>query len=156
MSVMTFQRKTARKIAGLIRRLKPAVHLIAGGYDPSLAPDVYMDEGEGAVDFIVRGEGEITFRELLRAIEAGNGYGKIAGVSYRDGKEVRHNPPRPMSRLDDIALPDRRSRVLADIRDAHEKGARAIFIVDDNITLDVKRFETLCRAIIGAGLNSID
>ena len=43
-------------------------------------------------------------------------------------------------------------RVLADIRDARDHGARAIFIVDDNITLDVARFEALCQAIVDAGL----
>src|SRR5205823_2955146 len=47
-------------------------------------------------------------------------------------------------------------RVLADIRDARDQGARAIFIVDDNVTLNVPRFEALCQAIIDAGLNSID
>jgi anaerobic magnesium-protoporphyrin IX monomethyl ester cyclase len=45
--------------------------------------------------------------------------------------------------------------VLADIRDARDRGARAIFIVDDNITLNVRRFEALCRAIINAGLNDL-
>jgi len=47
-------------------------------------------------------------------------------------------------------------RVLADIRDARDHGARAIFIVDDNITLNVHRFEALCRAIIEAKLNDIE
>src|SRR5262249_58986773 len=47
-------------------------------------------------------------------------------------------------------------RVLADIRDARDHGATAIFLIDDNITLNVARFEALCRAIIDAGLNSID
>src|SRR6185369_5698862 len=47
-------------------------------------------------------------------------------------------------------------RVIADIRDAYDRGARAIFIVDDNITLNVPRFEALCQAIVDAGLNSID
>src|SRR5260370_6565198 len=41
-------------------------------------------------------------------------------------------------------------RVLADIRDARDHGARAIFLVDDNITLNVRRFEALCQAIIDA------
>ena len=36
------------------------------------------------------------------------------------------------------------------------RGARAIFFVDDNITLDVPRFEALCQAIIDAGLNDVD
>src|SRR5262249_53635829 len=47
-------------------------------------------------------------------------------------------------------------RVLADIRDARDHGARTLFLVDDNITLNVRRFETLCRAIIDAGLNKLD
>src|SRR5207245_661773 len=47
-------------------------------------------------------------------------------------------------------------RVLADIRDARDHGARTIFLVDDNITLNVRRFEALCHAIIEAGLNKLD
>jgi radical SAM superfamily enzyme YgiQ (UPF0313 family) len=47
-------------------------------------------------------------------------------------------------------------RVIADITDAKSCGARAIFLVDDNITLDVRRFEALCRAIVEHGLNDID
>ena len=47
-------------------------------------------------------------------------------------------------------------RVLADIKDARDHGARAIFIVDDNITLDVKRFGALCDAIVEAGLDDIE
>jgi radical SAM superfamily enzyme YgiQ (UPF0313 family) len=47
-------------------------------------------------------------------------------------------------------------RVLADIRDACDHGARAIFLVDDNITLNVRRFEALCQAIIEARLNHVD
>src|SRR4029079_18958222 len=46
--------------------------------------------------------------------------------------------------------------VLADITDARHRGARAIFLVDDNITLDVHRFESLCLAIVDRGLNDID
>ena len=47
-------------------------------------------------------------------------------------------------------------RVLADIADARARGARAIFIVDDNITSNVARFEALCRGIIAAGFHDID
>jgi radical SAM superfamily enzyme YgiQ (UPF0313 family) len=47
------------------------------------------------------------------------------------------------------------TRVLADISDARARGARAIFLVDDNITLNVARFEALCGAIVDAGLNDI-
>jgi radical SAM superfamily enzyme YgiQ (UPF0313 family) len=47
-------------------------------------------------------------------------------------------------------------RVLADIRDARDHGARAVFLVDDNITLDLARFETLCQAIVDAGLADLE
>src|SRR5258705_402196 len=44
----------------------------------------------------------------------------------------------------------------ADVFHARRRGARAVFIVDDNITLDVERFRVLCEAIIDAGLTDID
>ena len=68
LSVMTFQRRTALEVAQLLRGLSPRVKIVVGGYDPSLAPRAY--EASEAIDFIVRGEGELTLRELLRALEA--------------------------------------------------------------------------------------
>jgi len=67
LSVMTFQRATAFAVAELVRRLAPNAHIVAGGYDPSLAPDVYSPAT--AIDILVRGEGEHTFRELIRALD---------------------------------------------------------------------------------------
>src|SRR6266581_6150505 len=201
LSIMTFQRRTAMRIIELVRELRPGVRVVVGGYDPSLAPEAYM--GDSGVDFIVRGEGEITFRELLRALETGGDSAEIAGLSYRNTNGFHHNRERPVSHLtgDEIRPPRRDARVLggytmlgrqvdvvetsrgctfdcsfcsiiamrgrqfhtfsldrvlADIRDARAHGARAIFLVDDNITLNVSRFEALCQAIIDAGLNSID
>jgi anaerobic magnesium-protoporphyrin IX monomethyl ester cyclase len=193
LSVMTFQRRTAHSIIDLARTLKPVVKVVVGGYDPSLAPDAYQEMG---ADYIVRGEGEVTFRELLRALEEGQGLENIRGLSYRADHWV-HNPARPVHRLEDDEIwpPNREARViqgytllgrqvdvietsrgctydcsfcsiiemrgrnfhtysvervLRDIRDARDHGARTIFLVDDNITLNVRRFEQLCHAIIEA------
>ena len=203
LSIMTFQRETARKIIALVRKLHPPVQVVVGGYDPTLAPEAHSDHSSAPVDFIVRGEGEITLRELLRAMENGTGYDGIAGLSYRRNGQFFHNPERHVSSLqsEDIKLPNRKARVLrgytllgkqvdvvetsrgctfdcsfcsiiemrgrnfhtysfdrilADIRDARDRGARSIFIIDDNITLNVPRLEALCKAIIDAGLHSID
>src|SRR3989442_15076406 len=95
LSVMTFQRKTALRIVELVRALRPGVRIAVGGYDPSLAPEAYTDPA-AAVDFIVRGEGELTFRELVRALERGDGFESITGLSYREGDAVLHNPHRPV------------------------------------------------------------
>jgi anaerobic magnesium-protoporphyrin IX monomethyl ester cyclase len=202
LSVMTFQRVTARRIISLIRSLRPAVRIVVGGYDPSLAPTAWMDAGLG-VDYIVRGEGEITFRQLLRAIERQTPLRDVPGLLFREGTGFTQGPPRPVADIAGgvIDLPNRTARVLAgytmlgrqidvvetsrgctfdcsfcsiiemrgrnfhcfsierviaDIADARRRGARAVFLVDDNITIDVPRFETLCRAIVDAGLHTID
>ncbi|HZB91466.1 MAG TPA: radical SAM protein [Stellaceae bacterium] len=202
LSVMTFQRATAKRIIALVRARRPAAKLVVGGYDPSLAPEAYVGPTDG-VDFIVRGEGEATFSALLRALERDAGYDDIAGLAWRSGDAFRHNPDRGVSGLKDGAIrPPRREarvlrgytligrqvdvietsrgctfdcsfcsiiemrgrnfhvypidRVLDDIRDARRHGARAIFIVDDNIMLNTRRFAALCEAIIAAGLNDLD
>ena len=46
-------------------------------------------------------------------------------------------------------------RVIDDIQDAEAHGAGSIFFPDDNITLDPKRLERLCQAIIDAGLTHL-
>jgi radical SAM superfamily enzyme YgiQ (UPF0313 family) len=108
LSVMTFQRRTALRLIRLVRALAPSVRIVAGGYDPSLAPEAYTDPAAG-VDFVVRGEGELTFRALLRALEQGAGLDAIPGLSWRAGDAFRHNPERAVSDLDggEIRPPDR-------------------------------------------------
>src|SRR5436189_25745 len=93
---------------------EPVVRMPNGALT-SLAGNVDSHHRVAVADFIVRGEGEITFRELLRAIEHETGYENISGLSYRSGKEFRHNPERAVSRLDNeaIKLPNRKARVLS-------------------------------------------
>jgi radical SAM superfamily enzyme YgiQ (UPF0313 family) len=201
LSVMTFQRSTAFAIAALVRRLAPAAHIVAGGYDPSLAPDAYGPCAD--IDLLVRGEGEHTFRELLRMLESGGGLADVAGLSHRTVRGLAHNPDRRVTRLsaEPLALPNRRARVLKgytllgrpvdvvetsrgctfdcsfcsiiemrgrnfhpypiervidDIVNARALGAKAIFLVDDNITLDIRRFAQLCETIIARRLNDAE
>jgi radical SAM superfamily enzyme YgiQ (UPF0313 family) len=202
LSVMTFQRTTARRIIALVRALKPDTFIVVGGYDPSLAAEEWVHPSLG-VGAIVRGEGDITFRELIRALEQRQPLESVDGLWFRDGDGFRKNRPRGVARLtDDTIRPPQRSaraldgytvlgrpidvvetsrgctfdcsfcsiiemrgrnfhrfpiaRVIDDIADARARGARAIFLVDDNITLDVPRFEELCREIVRAGLDDID
>src|SRR6187399_36537 len=112
LSVMTFQRVTARRIIHLVRQLRPSVRIVVGGYDPSLAPEVWIDPALG-VDAIVRGEGDVTFRELLRAWERGDAPTQVDGLWYREGETFRRNPPRPVAKLTDggVRPPNRRARV---------------------------------------------
>ena len=115
LSVMTFQRVTARRIISLIRSIKPDVRVVVGGYDPSLAPEAWTHPDLG-VDFIVRGEGEMTFRELLRALEHRTPLSEVAGLWFREpGGGFRRNPPRPVASVEEgmIRPPNRGARVLS-------------------------------------------
>lgn len=47
------------------------------------------------VDYIVRGEGEVTCTELLEALDSRASLENIAGISYRSNGAVVHNPDRP-------------------------------------------------------------
>ena len=115
LSVMTFQRRTALQVVRLLRRLDPNLTIVAGGYDPSLAPEAYDDPATG-IDYIVRGEGEITFRALLDALSRNGSVERIAGLSFRraPGLPFEHNPPRAVTRIEsgELALPNRAARVL--------------------------------------------
>ena len=75
---------------------------------------VFITGAWGLGENIVRGEGEITFRELLRALETQRGYDRIAGLSYRTAGGFCHNPARGVSGLEDgeIRPPRRDARVL--------------------------------------------
>src|SRR5438477_2216413 len=88
LSVMTFQRTTALGLASFIRALRPSVRVVAGGYDPSLAPHAY--EASPAIDFVVRGEGEHTLRELLRALE--RSASTVARSASGGGKALAERP----------------------------------------------------------------
>ena len=76
---------------------------VIGGTHTSFLPD----EGLEHADFVVRGEGEFAFQELVDAIQAGDGFVKIQNLSYlMDGRAV-HNPERPkIPNLDVNPIPD--------------------------------------------------
>lgn len=71
--------------------------IILGGYFPTFsARDILQDFPE--VDFIVRGEGELTLVELLEVLikYKNTDFSKIQGLSFRNGETIVENPSRPL------------------------------------------------------------
>ncbi len=126
LSSMTFQYGTAKKVARLIREINKDITLVLGGYHATLmSPEVKTDEdsklfdfdGEDGrlFDFLVRGEGEGTFRELIDTIDGGSkDFDSILGLSYKADGEWRHNARRPLLDVKTIKLPDRTKRIWND------------------------------------------
>ena len=78
-----------------LRQRFPQIPTVWGGYFPTNYTEAALNASY--VDFVVRGQGEDTFCELLSAIRGERSLDSIVGLSYkdRDGKHF-HNPERPL------------------------------------------------------------
>jgi radical SAM superfamily enzyme YgiQ (UPF0313 family) len=84
---------------------KNGVTTVIGGYHPTSVPDLMLSCPQ--VDMVVRGEGELTMREL---VEKGTPK-DVLGASYRKDGKIIHNEDRPrIENLDTLPFPARRLR----------------------------------------------
>ncbi len=61
---------------------------------------------DGSIDYLIRGEPEMTALELAEAIEHNKPIANIKGISYLQNGKPMHNPPRePLRNLDDLPFP---------------------------------------------------
>ncbi len=79
------------------------IPVVIGGTHATFEPQETLENA----DFVIRGEGEDAFVELLEALEGRGDFSRIAGLSYWNGSEPVHNPPRPFkANLDENPIPD--------------------------------------------------
>ena len=95
----------AYKVSRIAKDINENVKIVLGGPHVTFIPERTVKECP-CVDYIVRGEGELTFKELVDTLDKGKDINKILGLSInRDGK-VKNNPPRPLIRdIDSIPIP---------------------------------------------------
>lgn len=78
---------------------------VVGGYHPTSVPDVMLSHPQ--IDVVIRGEGEQTLLELVKAGSPEN----VLGCSYRKNGEIVHNEDRArIADLDSIPFPARHLR----------------------------------------------
>jgi radical SAM superfamily enzyme YgiQ (UPF0313 family) len=97
-------------VAEFIREFKarnPEIPIILGGITPTHMPTEVL-ELLPYIDYIVRGEGEITIQELLEKLSRNESVNRVKGISFRnkEGKIV-HTPDRsPIKKLDQLPFFD--------------------------------------------------
>lgn len=201
LSAMSFQYETAVKIAKMLRAINPRIIIVIGGYHATLMyENIGASENSKYFDFILRGESDRSFGELIDCIENARPQDSVHGLSYKRNGAFIHNKARALEELGGLEFPNRSarlwrgyhffgtsfdtiessrgcvlncsfcsirqmygnsfrkydiSRVLEDIRRAKKAGARCLFFTDDNITLDVRRFENLIDRVIESGHNDL-
>ena len=95
------------RVAKLAKEVCPKAVVVYGGSHASVAPESVLRDRN--VDLVVKGEGEITFLELVKCIDAGRDYADLVGTVMRNGDgSLRHNPPRePITDIDELPFPAR-------------------------------------------------
>jgi len=99
--------KRATFIAQIIKKWNPNIKIAFGNCHATFNHDRILKKYP-FVDICVRGEGEITFYELVRALEKNGDLKNVLGITYRDNGKIIINSDRPLIKnLDDLPFPDR-------------------------------------------------
>ncbi len=79
-------------------RTRSTIPIVWGGVHPTLLPEQTLENE--FVDIIVRGEGEETVVELMKALEDNEPLDGIPGISYKENGKIVHNRDREFINLD--------------------------------------------------------
>ncbi len=107
---MSTKKGSVELLCSLAKQLFPEVPVVVGGSHPSFLPEATLKQTKA--DFVVVGEGENTFAELIRTVEEGRkDFDGIAGLAFRDAAGyIRINPARALiPDTDSLPFPDRES-----------------------------------------------
>jgi anaerobic magnesium-protoporphyrin IX monomethyl ester cyclase len=94
------------KVVKMIKKINPSIHIVAGG--PEVSYDV-MDwmKTVNEFDFIVIGEGEETFKQLLTELSENSPVEAVPGIAYRTDDQIKINPQRNKLDLRELPSPFR-------------------------------------------------
>ncbi|WP_096154955.1 MULTISPECIES: B12-binding domain-containing radical SAM protein [Bacillus] len=94
------------KVINMLKKINPELIIVLGG--PEVTYDVsYWIERLTNVDFIVIGEGEITFKQLLHQLHGAKDFSSIPGLAFRKGEENFIVPQRNKVDLKELPSPFR-------------------------------------------------
>lgn len=91
-TAMTPSMAEAIKIALRLKKTHPDVPVILGGAHATLMPEETL-KAAPQIDMVVRGEGEKTIIDLLKALQAKTSLDGITGINYRKDGLIVSNPP---------------------------------------------------------------
>lgn len=90
----------ALKTSEIVKKSNDSTKVIWGGSHASLLPKQTLEHPN--IDLVVKGEGEITFYELIKALEKNKSLKGIKGVWYKENTKIKSNPDRPFLDLNKL------------------------------------------------------
>lgn len=111
-SCMVFQFNEILELARLVKLIDKNIITVIGGYYATVCHDELLEsDNMQYFNFIIRGEGEITFRKLIDGLHNGQNGENVPGLSFiKDGKACI-NPRIELADLSLLNLPDRNARI---------------------------------------------
>ena len=95
------------RILNSIKASNRKILTLIGGIHATLMPYETLKKYE-SIDFLIYGEGEYTFLELIKALKDNKDVNGIKGLFYRDnGKLIRNSPRSFIKNLDELPFPAR-------------------------------------------------
>lgn len=91
------------EITNLLKEKFPNLPIVWGGSHSSSAPGQVLAEKN--IDIVVRGEGEETLLELVKAMNNNKPLDNILGISFKKDGRIVHNPTRPFLVMDELPNP---------------------------------------------------
>ncbi|MBI4847426.1 MAG: B12-binding domain-containing radical SAM protein [Nitrospirae bacterium] len=105
LSTMTcFQIKNTLRLSKLARKIAPEIPLVWGGTHPSMMAEQTLESE--LVDFVVKGEGEQTLLELVRALQEGKkDFSSIDGLGWKGNGKNTLNKDREFLDIETLPFP---------------------------------------------------
>ncbi|MEZ5082879.1 MAG: radical SAM protein [Bacteroidales bacterium] len=111
-TAMSFQFDTAISLIKTTKATLGYAKIILGGYHATAdAENILVGEHAGLIDFIVDGEGEVTFNALLKAMNNGNDYSSVPGLVIRQNGSVLKTPRASLLEPEQLKIPKRDARI---------------------------------------------
>ncbi len=104
-TVSTCNANITIQVATLAKQIDNEIWTVAGGqHFSALAQGTLAAFPQ--LDFIIRGEGEVTLVELVSVLKSGSPLSKVKGLSFRQRNKITHNANRPLIQdLDTLPFP---------------------------------------------------
>ena len=93
------------RVAELAKSVNDKIITIFGGIHFSFVPEESLNDFP-EIDYIVRGEGEITLVELIKTLRKNGNISTVRGLSFKHNGKIYHTPNRPLiENLDVLPFP---------------------------------------------------
>ncbi len=96
-SMTCYQIRDGINVCAAVKEHYPALTIIWGGYHPSTEPMQTLKNPY--IDIVIRGQGELTFKDVVERLHNNGSLHGIPGVSYKDGDNFINNPDRKFEAL---------------------------------------------------------